>query len=70
MVLKIVLILVSSYLIGSIPIGWIIVKIFKGDDVRKHGSGRVGGTNVMRQPACWLVCSPPLRTRAREYWLA
>ena len=48
MVLKILAILVISYVIGSVPIGWLIVKIFKGIDVRKQGSGRVGGTNVMR----------------------
>ncbi len=43
-----ILILVASYLIGSIPIGWVIVRLFKGKDVRNIGSGRVGGTNVMR----------------------
>lgn len=48
MVLKVLTVLVLSYLIGSIPIGWLIVKIFKGTDVRSLGSGRVGGTNVMR----------------------
>jgi glycerol-3-phosphate acyltransferase PlsY len=48
MVFTIVVVLVSAYLIGSIPIGWVIVKIFNGRDVRKIGSGRVGGTNVMR----------------------
>ncbi len=48
MLLNILLILVVSYLIGSIPIGWVIVKLFKGTDVRTLGSGRVGGTNVMR----------------------
>ncbi len=48
MVLKILAILVLSYVIGSVPIGWLIVKLFKGTDVRTLGSGRVGGTNVMR----------------------
>lgn len=48
MVFKSIVILVASYLIGSIPIGWIIVRLFKGTDVRTVGSGRVGGTNVMR----------------------
>lgn len=48
MVLKVLAILVLSYLIGAIPIGWLIVKLFNGTDVRTHGSGRVGGTNVMR----------------------
>jgi glycerol-3-phosphate acyltransferase PlsY len=41
-------IILLSYLIGSIPFGWIIVKIFTGRDVRKIESGRTGGTNVMR----------------------
>lgn len=41
-------IVLLSYLIGSIPFGWIIVKIFTGRDVRKIESGRTGGTNVMR----------------------
>jgi glycerol-3-phosphate acyltransferase PlsY len=40
--------LLLSYLIGSIPIGWIIVKISTGRDIRWIESGRTGGTNVMR----------------------
>jgi glycerol-3-phosphate acyltransferase PlsY len=47
-VLAIVVTLVLSYLIGAIPVGWIIVKLFTGRDVRKIESGRTGGTNVMR----------------------
>lgn len=38
----------AGYLIGSIPFGWIIVKLVKGIDVRQFGSGRTGGTNVFR----------------------
>lgn len=41
-------ILAISYLIGSIPFGWIIVKLATGRDVRGIESGRTGGTNVMR----------------------
>jgi len=37
-----------SYLLGAIPFGLIIVKIGTGKDVRGVGSGRTGGTNVMR----------------------
>lgn len=48
MVIKIILILLTAYLIGSLPVGWFIVKLTKGIDVREVGSGRVGGTNVMR----------------------
>jgi glycerol-3-phosphate acyltransferase PlsY len=48
MVLKILLLLVASYLIGSIPVGLFVVRLFTGKDVRQVGSGRVGGTNAMR----------------------
>jgi len=37
-----------AYLIGSIPFGFLLVKIFTGQDVRKIESGRTGGTNSMR----------------------
>jgi acyl phosphate:glycerol-3-phosphate acyltransferase len=42
------LVLVLSYLLGSIPVGWIVVAIGTGKDVRGFGSGRTGGTNAMR----------------------
>ena len=41
---------VVGYLLGSIPSGYIVVKAFTGQDVRKIGSGRTGGTNVLRVP--------------------
>jgi glycerol-3-phosphate acyltransferase PlsY len=37
-----------GYLIGSIPFGWIVVKLAKGVDIRTVGSGRTGGTNAFR----------------------
>lgn len=43
-----VLCALAGYLIGSIPFGWIIVKVTKGIDLRDVGSGRTGGTNVYR----------------------
>ena len=47
-ILNYVLVIVLSYLVGSIPFGLIIVKTFTGKDVREVGSGRTGGTNAMR----------------------
>lgn len=41
-------ILLVSYLIGSIPFGWIIVKLVTGRDIRGIESGRTGGTNAWR----------------------
>jgi glycerol-3-phosphate acyltransferase PlsY len=41
-------VLIGAYLLGSLPLGFLIVKILTGQDVRKVHSGRTGGTNVMR----------------------
>ena len=43
-----ILIIFCSYLIGSIPFGYILTKKFVGIDVRKYGSGNTGSTNVRR----------------------
>ncbi|WP_071459733.1 glycerol-3-phosphate 1-O-acyltransferase PlsY [Bacillus massilinigeriensis] len=42
------LIILLSYLIGSIPSGLIWGKLFHGVDIREHGSGNLGGTNTFR----------------------
>lgn len=41
-------IIILSYLIGSIPTSIIVSKAARGIDIREHGSGNAGGTNVMR----------------------
>lgn len=45
---EILAVVVSAYIIGSIPTGYIIVKIFTGQDIRTIGSGSTGATNVKR----------------------
>jgi len=37
-----------SYLLGSSPFGYLLVRVFRGEDVRHTGSGNIGATNVAR----------------------
>lgn len=46
--IEIITILLGAYLIGSIPTGYIIVKLATGQDIRTIGSGSTGATNVKR----------------------
>lgn len=43
-----IIVAVIAYLLGSIPFGVILTRVFLGTDVRKIGSGNIGATNVMR----------------------
>ena len=46
--LWIILAITLSYLLGSIPTAYILVRLLKGIDIRKFGSGNVGATNALR----------------------
>jgi len=46
--LKVYFLFVISFLIGSIPFGYVICRIIKKIDIRKYGSGNIGATNVYR----------------------
>src|SRR3954470_4067952 len=45
---QIILVVILAYLLGSIPSGLIIGKVFYKTDIREHGSGNLGGTNTFR----------------------
>lgn len=47
-ILELLAVVISAYIIGSIPTGYIIVKAFTGEDIRTIGSGSTGATNVKR----------------------
>jgi glycerol-3-phosphate acyltransferase PlsY len=46
--------MVIGYLLGAMPIGYLIGKL-RGVNVLQHGSGRTGGTNVMRAAGLWAA---------------
>jgi len=46
--INLIIVTVYSYLLGSIPFGLILTKIFLKKDIRKIGSGNIGTTNVLR----------------------
>ena len=48
-----ILAVVLAYVIGSVPVGLLIVKIATGKDIRDIESGRTGGTNAMRAAGFW-----------------
>nr|MBA3788168.1 glycerol-3-phosphate 1-O-acyltransferase PlsY [Actinomycetota bacterium] len=42
------LVLVGAYLLGSVPFGYWVVRVAKGEDIRASGSGSIGASNVWR----------------------
>ena len=48
MILAYIVIAAAAYLLGSIPTGYLLVRIFRREDIRSMGSGNIGATNVLR----------------------
>ena len=67
----------GSYLLGSIPFGYLLVRFFRGQDVRQTGSGNIGATNVARTGSKGLAIATLLLDALKGYaavaiafWLA
>ncbi len=45
--------IVAAYLIGAVPTGFLVARAFGVGDIRRHGSGNIGATNVLRA-AGWV----------------
>lgn len=54
--------IVAAYLIGAVPTGFLVARAFGVGDIRRHGSGTIGATNVLRA-AGWV---PALLTLALD----
>ena len=48
MILPYLLIVVVAYLLGSVPSGYVLMRLFRHEDIRNSGSGNIGATNVLR----------------------
>ena len=46
--MEIIFIALASYLLGSIPFGFLLTKLLLKQDIRNIGSGNIGATNVLR----------------------
>ena len=55
MAVAFILLLVSAYLVGSIPTAYIVARWRRGIDIRQYGSGNVGASNIVRLSARWLA---------------
>lgn len=45
----------AGYLLGAIPVGYIVIYRMRGKDIRTVGSGRTGGTNALRAGGTWAA---------------
>jgi len=57
MPLAYVLIAAASFLLGSIPTGYLLFRIFRKQDIRSVGSGNIGATNVLRSGSKGLAAA-------------
>lgn len=65
--------ILAGYVLGSIPFGFLVVKLKTGTDIRDQHSGRTGGTNAMRAGGFWVGLATALLDIAKgacTVWLA
>ena len=72
--ITLLLIVLLSYLIGSIPTSIIVGKALPGIEIRQHGSGNAGGTNVFRvlgwKPGVFVMAFDVFKGFAATFWVA
>ena len=72
--LTILVIVVLSYFVGSIPTSIIVSRVLRGIDIRDYGSGNAGGTNVFRvlgwKPGVFVMAFDAFKGFAATYWIS
>ena len=53
--IQFILLIIGSYLLGSVPAAYLAVKWSRGVDIRKQGTGKVGAANVLSTGPKWLA---------------
>ncbi|MEN9732008.1 MAG: hypothetical protein RLZ45_3 [Verrucomicrobiota bacterium] len=70
--LALIVVIAGAYLIGSIPTGY-LVALFRGVDLRAHGSGNIGATNAFRVlgkgPGAFVLLADALKGSAAVLWM-
>lgn len=64
---QIALSLVVAYLLGALPVGYVVTHIAKRVDIRTVGSGHTGGTNVLRTAGAWAALITVLVDAGKGY---
>ena len=67
MILESILFIIGCYILGSIPSGLILTKIFLKEDIRNIGSGNIGATNVLRTGKKFLALATLIFDTAKGY---
>ena len=72
--ISILVVVVLSYIIGSFPTSIIVGKVLRGIDIREHGSGNAGGTNVFRVlgagPGIFVMLFDGFKGFAATFWVS
>lgn len=55
MSIEFILLSIGAYLLGSVPAAYLAARWYRGIDIRKHGTGKVGAANVLSSAAKWLA---------------
>ena len=66
--INLIIVAVYSYLLGSIPFGLVLTKIFLKKDIREIGSGNIGTTNVLRTGKKSLAVAPLVLDLLKGYF--